>query len=229
MAKNIVEAIQEETPVIKTVSGTDKHSDNQVMIIGKIVNVFPTDKTLIVTVRVPKREPKGRVSFAFPKVYFFKADDTGIETFKEGDSIQITGHLVNPVKRRANGTRYFSQAIIGDKAVKNTSLFSTMLGTEDIGFANTQPASLVYLRGRVEQIMQVGNRSILIRLNAKQNGRNNHINVTTTNKDALLCTLGDIITIYGTIETRVAEKEDKKRYYQNIIAQKLVNESREIK
>lgn len=209
--------------------GSTARSDNMVTLIGKITSVRATGKSIIVRVRIPRRGRRGEPHFAVPKVYFFNEDNTKINEFLKDDNVKITGHLVNTRKRRPNGTYFFSQAVIGDKIEKNVSLFSTEMGLDDVDMVAAQPVSLVYLHGQVENISQAGNRAYNIRMNAMQNNRNNHINVIDYDKNALLLMPGDEITVYGMIDTRIDDRGETPKFYQNVIVQKLVNHTRDQK
>lgn len=201
-------------------------SDNIVMLIGKVSKITEQNNVTTVKVRIPRRGARGQVNFSTPKVYFFHTDNTGIQDFLLDDNVKITGHLVNTRKRRPNGTYFYSQVVIGDKIEKNESLFLTELNVDGFDAVSAQPVSLVYLHGKVEQISASGNRAYLIRLNAMQKGRNNHVNVTTYQKDTLLIQPGDEITVYGMIDTKTKEKDGQYRFYQNVVAQKLINHTR---
>ncbi len=201
-----------------------KQSDNKVLIIGKIQSIYPTGKSKIVTIRVAARGPQGASATTYPKVYCMNADNTGIDDFFVEDKVQITGHLVNSRRTRPNGTVFYSQAIIVDKVEKNQSLFETELGVSGWDGMGMQPATLVYLHGEVEKIEQTNPNAINIRLNAIQAGHNNHINVTTFNRDTLMIAPGDTISIWGRVSTKRVVRDNVKRYYQNIVAQKIVKE-----
>ena len=208
----------------------EKQQDNMVVLIGKITSIRTTGKSTIVRVRIPRRGRRGDPKFAVPKVYFFAEDQTDIENFLKDDNVKISGHLVNTRKRRPNGTYFYSQAVIGDKIEKNASLFKTEMGLEeDFDMVAAQPVSLVYLHGPVENISQAGNRAYNIRMNARQNGRDNHVSVIDYDKDALLLMPGDEITVHGMIDTRVDDRGEIPKFYQNVIVQKLENHTRQTK
>ncbi len=221
MDKTKAEAVQE--PINMTVhSGKTVSEDNLVRLIGKVTKVTQENNVTILKLRIPRRGRGGEVQMTNPKVYFFHSDNTGIENFMKGDSVRITGHLTNPMKRRPDGTYFFSQAVIGDKIEKNISLFESELDLEaDEDLVATQPVSLVYLRGEVEAVTSAGQRALNIRMNARQNGRNNHVNFIVYKRDDLTLLPGDVVTVYGRLETRTTEHNGQYRFYQNVVAQKV--------
>lgn len=201
--------------------------DNLVILIGRITKMSTKGKITSFKVKIPHRGKDGAVQAHFPKIICFEEDKTGIMDFVAGDSVKITGHIVNTRKRTAEGAYFYSQAIIGDKVEKNESLYLTQMNLPDVDFMSAQPVSLVYLHGVVENIARAGEKALRIRLNAMQNGRNNHVEVVSYQKDAMLVHPGDTITVYGKIETRSKEVGDSWRVYQNVITQRIVNNSAE--
>lgn len=224
--KNVQTEAVQEAKTVTVHSGKKDQSDNLVKLIGKITKITEENSVTILRISIPRRGRGGEAQFSVPKVYFFSSDNTGVEQFMKGDSVKITGHLTNPMKRRPDGTTFFSQAVIGDKIEKNTSLFESELDIESgEDLVTTQPVSLVYLRGEVEAITSAGNRAINLRINARQNGRNNHVNVIVYERN-LGINPGDVVTIYGRLETRTTERNGQYRLYQNVVSQKVINHSK---
>ena len=182
---------------------------------GRIVNRYETDQVVIITLAVKEYSKKKKEYYTyFPKVYFFKSDDTGIETCLLHDNVALTGHVVAPVKHRPNGTAFVSQAIIGEKA----RLFGReTMPDGTIEERNDYPMNLVYLYGKVLRIEQRDYGFIHIHMNAVNNGHNNRVFLTARNKKYLLLAPGDTIDVRAKILTSIAERPDgTKLYRQNI-------------
>lgn len=221
--------VNEQIAAQKLADEAAKKDGNAVLLIGKVISIFPKAQTNIVTVRIATRGKSSAYHVSFPKVYCFKDDNLSVDDILVGDSVRIHGHLVNNRKRRPNGSVFYSQAVVADKIEKNDSLFKSELGVEGFDSVVAQPLSLVYLKGCAEKIERVGKNAVMIRLNAPQKNHNNHVNVITYQEDAFFVNPGDEIEVYGRLETRRKEMENgPKKYYQNVIVQKINNLSRPV-
>ncbi len=200
--------------------------ENIVYLVGKIVNIYKHSQSTTVTLRIPMRGPRGKFQVAFPEAYCMHGDNTGIDSFFIDDNVRITGHLVNTPKRRTNGAQYYSQAIIVDKIEENKPILESEFNIPGMNSEKTQPVSLVYLHGEIEQVTQTAPGVLSIRMNARNNGHDNHVVLTAFNQAYLLLAPGHVVSVTGRVETkRKVQETGAKRYYQNFIVQKIVDET----
>lgn len=200
--------------------------ENIVYLVGKIVNIYKHSQSTTVTLRIPMRGPRGKFQVAFPEAYCMHTDNTDVESFFNDDNVRITGHLVNTPKRRSNGAQYYSQAIIVDKIEENKPILESQFNIPGVNSEKTQPMSLVYLHGEVEQVTQTAPGVVSIRMNARNNGHDNHVVLTAFNQSYLLLAPGHVISVTARVETkRKIQETGAKRYYQNFIVQKIIDET----
>ena len=205
---------------VKTVS-------NAVVLTGTIVNKYEKPNVTIVTLgitepgRFLKTEKKYLEESNYPKIYFFKNDNTGIEKFSLYDKITVNAHISAPVKRRPDGSTFTSQGIIGENCVK---------AEDEMGVAH--PQNVVKLQGKIRRITRMKSNVINIEMEAVNKHFMNIVTVTSFNKTDLIFAPDDVVSVTGKVVTSTKERKEKvagstepvvkKVHYQNIVASKII-------
>lgn len=169
---------------------------NLVKVTGNVKYIEKLAKSVRVTVRVmrPKQELRyyrDRTTFDDIWFYFFPEDNNNLSEIMLGDVVTVSGHVTAPRKVRPDGTWYWSQAFIGDYIALCPDQNSTQPGH-----------GYVFLSGPVENMVKLSKGGVKLRMNAIQNGHNNHIWISMKGTDANRFKEGDIIDVSAYIITR---------------------------
>ena len=190
---------------------------NKVEAFGRIINFYEANQVYIVAVKavevpfVPKNKRKNQekpyIRINYPKFYFFKTDNTGVDKVFCNDLVAITGHVVSTPKRNRFGRNFISQALIGDSI--------TLISPDNKSHYNK---NLVTLEGPVVSVEQRnGGNVFAIRMNAKNKRFDNYVTVTSFNEDALTLEPGDIISVRARVVNKSVTRDDGyENHYQNL-------------
>ena len=216
-----------ESYIIKKEDKTEKKAPvtNAVKLVGKVINYYETPSVYIVSLLITYKKGTDKFQANFPKIYFFKNDNTGADKIVLHDHVEIEAHVAAPRKNRANGDVYYSQAIVGDKIKLSSSVYEKEFGV-DGGNIYPAPENCVFLRGKVRKVEQVAKGVVNIVMNARNKSYNNVVLVTSFRQDAILNAPGDEIAVYAIVTTHRKEKNGKAVFYENIVARKIDNLSK---
>ena len=192
---------------------------NEVLLKGTIVHKYETDRVVAIILGITEYNAKQNKHANYPKIYFFKSDNTGAENFLLHDRVVIHGHLSSSIRRNQTGSSYVSQSIVGD-TIRGFGEPESKDGQEVVQM--DYPENSVTLKGEVIHVEQLDHDFVLLKMTAPREGHNNHIRLTTKNKSYLLCSPGDEIQIQGKISTSISEKNGRKRYYENILPMQMI-------
>lgn len=205
--------------IVTKTSSNIKKDNNVVKLCGTIVNLYSAPKAIVITLGITEMTRRGRVS-NYPKLYFFKEDNTGIEQFVLHDRIEVTGHIATPIKTRRNGKTYASQAIIGDKAERPSVLypeFNSNNDDEEVMHKGTE--NLVFLHGVLTSVKPADKDASYARLIvlAENKGHKNYVILNARGDQYFMYKPGDVVDIYAKVLTNVKEDQNgHKRYFENI-------------
>lgn len=195
---------------------------NLVSLSGTIVGKYETTAchVFILAITEPTRRRTGEVvaQTNYPRVYFFKQDNTGAEKFDRGDHVDIVAHVAAPRKTRPGSDRtYYSQSIIGEsiKATESNSLVNEVLP----GRSAVKAENIVYLKGEVERVERVAPNVNLITMSAYNKRFYNRVQFTSYDATTVAIVPGNTIVIEGKIRTSERDgRNGEKRRFQNIVA-----------
>jgi hypothetical protein len=201
---------------------------NKVRLCGTIVNRYETDRVIIITLGItepgrfnPKTKTRTEES-NYPKIYFFKDDKTGAENFLLYDKVMVEAHISAPRKKRPDGSIYVSQAIVGEKCEKARNAFEKEFGVKGIYGHAEDPMNVAMFSGNVVSVKRVNEYVTNIEMDAKNKRFNNYITITSFNKNDILIAPGSMIHVYAKIITKKKEKNGQKRFYENVVASKII-------
>lgn len=199
-----------------------KKIENLVTLTGIIVNMYETPTCMAATIAIslPIRQKDGSFNIVsnYPKVYFFKQDQTGIDDIKIGMNVAVSGHVVAPKKtRRGTDKTYYSQSIVGDSIRENKSAIAEA-GIYN-GHRSLDAENNVYIEGVVERVERVTEKVAYFTVAAYNKSFYNKVKVACYDSKYLVIAPGNTVSINGYVSTTMKVVEGgKKIKHQNIVA-----------
>lgn len=201
---------------------------NVVILCGRLVNRYEKRNVIMITVSVLEMV-RGKKQINYPKIYFFKEDNTAVNDFMVGDEVYVNAHISAPTKRRRSGEAYISQALIGDAIRMRQSLCPEVLAGEDVPGRLMEPQmNAIYLRGPLQETVRHGENVIGLKILVEDHGHKGVVELTTVRQEALLMKPGTMVTAYGKITTKVRIiPGERTKHYQNMILLSVREEKEE--
>lgn len=182
----------------------EEKNTNVAILCGRIISLYDKGQIIITHLKITE-EVKGKRMSNFPKVYFFKSDDTGIDKFFVNDEVYITGHVTARKKRKATtGKIYVSQSIVADTIRARKMIHEEALGEDSCYFKEPQQ-NLIYFEGPILEIKQMERELIRFKMRVCDHGHPQEVQLVTHNRDILMERVGTVIRAYGKTKTWVSD------------------------
>lgn len=185
--------------------------DNAVRLCGRIVNRYDRGNVTTITLSVIETV-KGEQRINYPRVYFFREDNTGADKFFLHDEVAITAHIATPRKYRNTGEEYISQALVGDSITPRKGMYE-LLNMEGMGRGPLEPqTNTVVFSGTLTSIRKTGDRSAQIVVETINDGKHrNDITANIASADVFKMQIGSRVSVTGKVVTGYYEQDEKGR------------------
>lgn len=216
------------TPGIKEID----NSTNRVVLAGKIVNKYDTNKQgrpnriCVLTIAITESQGSGYVA-NYPSIVVFRDKDTGasiVDDFFRNDWVRAEGYLSSSAKSRQKKDTYRMQQIVIDKMEKLEPTYPEAIG-ENKGRPHHETFNRTVLMGEVRSINKITENVTNLGIDAINNGVHNIITVNSFGSLAHTVandiSVGSTIRIDGKISTSVKEADGRKVHYQNVVARNI--------
>ena len=185
--------------------------DNAVRLCGRIINRYDRGHVTTLTLSVIETI-KGEQRVNYPRVYFFREDNTGADKFFLHDEVAITAHIATPRKYRNTGEEYISQALVGDSIAPRKGMYE-LLNMEGMGKGPLEPqTNTVVFSGTLTSIRKTGDRSAQIVVETINQGKHrNDITANIASTNVFKMQIGSRVSVTGKVVTGYYEQDEKGR------------------
>lgn len=185
--------------------------DNAIRLCGRIVNRYDRGHVIILTLRIAETV-RGEERVNYPRVYFFREDNTGADNFFLHDEVALTAHVATPRKYRNSGEEYISQAFVGDSIERRKGMYE-LLNMEGMGRGPLEPqTNTVVFTGTLTSIRKIGDKSAQVVVETINEGHHrNDITANVASTDVFKMQIGSRVTITGKVVTGYYEQDENGR------------------
>lgn len=185
--------------------------DNTVRLCGRIVNRYDRGHVITLTLRITETV-RNEQKVNYPRVYFFREDNTGADKFFFRDEVVITAHVATPRKYRNTGEEYISQALVGDSIAPRKGMYE-LLNIEGMGRGPLEPnTNTVVFSGNLMSIRKTGDKSAQVVVETLNDHRyRNDIMANIASSDVFNFRIGSPVSITGKVVTGYYEEDERGR------------------
>lgn len=209
---------QSSAPENKQNNADLTHNDvNEVLIQGKIVHKYVTDKATLLTINTGRATPTPN----YPKVVFFNPTKDDAAKYEVGTYVRVVGNIQS-TKRNPNIKNQMLISIFGESISAAETQFET-----DFGIPGEYAPSInrFKLAGRISEVDVPSKNIVRFTVHTVKNGRNSFVKLTYFSKDPAIVISqhlpGSFIRVNGSIQTTRSEKNGNVRYFQSYVASEL--------
>ena len=190
---------------------------NDVLIQGKVVHKFTTDKVTLLTVNT------GRATSVpnYPKIVFFGNLKDEAAKFEKGDSVKITGNIQSS-KRNPAIKNQITLTVFGESIAPAETQFQQAFGVPGVYAA---PVNHFMLAGTITSIDVPSKNIVRLTVRCVKNNRISFVQlVYFSNYPEKVITEylpGTYVRVIGHIQTDKQEKNGEMRYYQSFVVSEL--------
>ena len=190
---------------------------NEVLIQGKIVHKYVTDKATLLTVNTGRATPTPN----YPKVVFFNSAKDEAAKYEVGDSVKVIGNIQS-TKKNPKIKNQMMISIFGESISAAETQFE-----KDFGIPGEYAPSInrFKLAGKVLEVDIPSKNIVRFTVHTIKNGHNSFVKLTYFSKDPASVISqhlpGSFVRVNGSIQTTRSEKNGEIRYFQSYVASEL--------
>lgn len=188
---------------------------NEVILIGKIINIYKSEKTTFMTIRTYKGKPNA------PQVRFYADLFDEASKFSVGDFVTVKGRIAS-IKRGEDTVKWPNQFIVGNEIEATAPIMETEFKQSLSNRPHYPSENAMYVTGRIVHASRPAENVQNYLIYTEANGRVSIIQLTQyVDPNSKSLAKGDNVNLYGTVQTSRKEKDGEPVFYTNFIISEI--------